>query len=112
MAEKDLKALFLHQLKDTYFAENDRGNLGRGGEYRPGPLGWPRMPSILPRPKHPVVQGRPSGGPQHRVPHHQCARFFGLGFRWSCWLLPFRGDARVRLRAALLLPCFPVSPRR
>ena len=22
MAEKDLKALFLHQLKDTYFAEN------------------------------------------------------------------------------------------
>jgi hypothetical protein len=23
MAEKDLKALFLHQLKDTYFAEND-----------------------------------------------------------------------------------------
>jgi ferritin-like metal-binding protein YciE len=22
MAEKDLKALFVHQLKDTYFAEN------------------------------------------------------------------------------------------
>jgi ferritin-like metal-binding protein YciE len=35
MAEKDLKALFVHQLKDTYFAENAilktrRKGVGRG----------------------------------------------------------------------------------
>jgi hypothetical protein len=42
----------------------------------------------------------------------QGLRLFGLGLRRDGWFGLFGAAARGRLGAALLLPCFPVKPRR